>query len=219
MIPVVSRSSLSVSRPACMIPAVMILLSLVSFAGRPQGNTAAHLQAAYTAEMTAAARYTVFAEKAGQEGYPVIGLLFSAASRSQSIHADNLKAALEKMGRQAEPFIAPPITAGTTKENLEASIIGEDTEAGSIYPDYIATARGEKETHAVKAMRWAMETEIRHTIYYRNALTALNSDAVKDLPKTYQVCPKCGNTYNTVHPEDMCSFCGTPGNRFISFGK
>ena len=64
-----------------------------------------------------------------------------------------------------------------------------------------------------------METEKRHSLMYTNALTALNKNDLKSLPKVYWVCPKCGNTYDQAKPEDKCAFCYTSRDKFIKFDK
>lgn len=178
------------------------------------GKTADNLLKAYQGELTASSKYAAFSEQARKEGYERIAILFMAASRSEAIHAANHKTVLEKMGVTVRPF-TPSVTSGNTKENLETAIAGETNEAQDMYPGYIATAKQENATNAVKSMRWAMETERRHILFYRNALTAMNNKTVASLPSFYWICPKCGNTYDTPVPEDICSFCGTASNRYI----
>jgi rubrerythrin len=200
---------------------VLVLLALTRVSASPSppaGKTADNLSAAYMGEMTASAKYAAFSEQAHKEGYHQIGILFSAASRSESIHAANHKTVLEKMGKPVDPF-TPAFTVRSTKENLEEAINGETTEVSGMYPGYIATAKTENATDAVKSMRWAMETEKKHLIFCQNALTALNSNTVPDLPRFYWVCPKCGNTYDVPNPENMCSFCGTGNSRFVKIFK
>jgi rubrerythrin len=181
-------------------------------------KTSANMVAAYKGEMTASANYSAFAEQAKKEGYLQIAILFNTASRSEAIHAANHKTVLEKMG-VAVPAVTPVLSVKSTKENLAAAIGGETNEAQDLYPVYIATAKQENQTTAVKSMRWAMEVEKRHTIFFQNALAALNGNYMNTLPKFYWVCPKCGNTYDVPIPEGMCSFCGTANNRFLKITK
>ncbi len=201
-----------------LLPALLCLLLLprISFAGNEQ--TIANLQAAYKGESSASARYAAFAAQALKEGFPQIAVLFSAASKSESIHAANHKTVLTKLG-QAVPAFTPDVSVKTTKENLQAAIDGESNESMKMYPDFIATAKNDNETDAAKSMRWAMETEKKHLIYFQNALFALNGNTVTNLPKLYWVCPKCGNTYDVPTPESMCSFCGTSSSKFIKITK
>jgi rubrerythrin len=197
-----------------------MLLSVFMFPGTQlrADVTSSNLLAAYKGEFTAAAKYAAFAEQASKEGFVQIAVLFSAAARSEAIHAANHKAVLEKMGTVVA-VVKPEFTIKSTKENLDAAIKGEGDEVQSMYPAYIASAKQENQANAVKSMRWAMETERKHLIYFQNALASLNDNALGSLPKFYWVCPKCGNTFNAPEPEAMCSFCGTPNSKFIKVAK
>jgi rubrerythrin len=184
----------------------------------PAGKTADNLLTAYKAELAASAKYTAFAEEAHKDGHHQIGILFNAVARAEAIHAANHKTVLEKMGIKVQPY-TPVFTVKTTKENLEEAISGESAEVNSLYPGWIATAKSENASSAVKSMRWAMETERRHTIFLQNALTTLQNNTASQLPRFYWVCPKCGNTYDVAKPEGMCSFCGTASTRFEKIFK
>jgi rubrerythrin len=61
---------------------------------------------AFTGETTASAKYAAFAQKAEQEGYHEIAMLFKAASKSEKVHATNHKAVLTEAG-QAVPEVNP----------------------------------------------------------------------------------------------------------------
>ncbi len=181
------------------------------------GKTSGNLQAAYREEMAATATYAAFAEQATKDNLPLIALLFTAASRSEAVHAANYRTILEKKGIRI-PESRPEFAVLTTKENLETAVSQETKEIQEIYPGYITTAKQESEMNALKTLRWAMETEKRHAICFRNALAALNGGFLDNLPKVYWVCPKCGNTYDVPDPENMCSLCGTMNTRFIRIG-
>ncbi len=144
--------------------------------------------------------------------------MFEATSKAEAIHALNHKAVMEKLQVKADP-VMPHFTVKTTKENLEDAIQGENYEFTSMYPDFIKTAKDDNANDAIKSFRWAMETEKRHSLMYTNALTALNKNDLKSLPKVYWVCPKCGNTYDQAKPEDKCAFCYTSRDKFIKFDK
>ena len=144
--------------------------------------------------------------------------MFEATSKAEAIHALNHKAVMEKLQVKADP-VMPHFTVKTTKENLEDAIQGENYEFTSMYPDFIKTAKDDNANDAIKSFRWAMETEKRQSLMYTNALTALNKNDLKSLPKVYWVCPKCGNTYDQAKPEDKCAFCYTSRDKFIKFDK
>jgi rubrerythrin len=200
------------------ITAIILALFILNGTSVRAAQTATNLLASYKGELTASAKYAAFADQARKEGFTQVAILFSATSRSESIHAANHKTVLEKLGVTVDPF-KPDITVKSTKENLEASIKGETDEVQTMYPGYIATAKSENQANAVKSMRWAMETERKHLIFMQNALAALSQNSLGSLPKFYWVCPKCGNTYDVPEPEGMCSFCGTANTKFIKVTK
>jgi rubrerythrin len=179
-------------------------------------TTSQNLMSAYKGEMTASAKYTAFADKAVKDGFPQVALLFRAVAKSESIHAANHKTVLERMGQKPEVF-KPEFTVKSTRENLDDALKGETAEVMTMYPGYITTAKAEKADDAVKSMRWALDTEKRHIVYYQNAIMAMDGKTTSALPAVYWVCPKCGNTYNVAEPEALCSFCSTAKAKFIKF--
>jgi len=60
--------------------------------------TIKNLKSAYQDEANAHIRYTLFAKKAGKDGYPQVAKLFRAASRSELEHSNAHKDAIEKLG-------------------------------------------------------------------------------------------------------------------------
>jgi rubrerythrin len=85
-----------------------------------------------------------------------------------------------------------------------------------MYPGFVATAKEEGVTDGAKSMRWAMDTEKNHLIFYNKALEALKAGT---LSKLYWVCPKCGNTFDVTKPAKECPLCGTPSSKYIKFDK
>jgi rubrerythrin len=194
-----------------------IFTGLLTFAGGAD-KTIENLKAGFKGESTASAKYAAYAVQANKDGMPQIAAMFEATSRAEAIHANNHKMVIEKMGQKTDP-VTPEFAVKTTKENLQDAIAGETYEMTTMYPDFIATAKGEGSDAAVKSFRWAMETEKKHQLMYQNALNALNAKKVETLSKVYFVCPKCGNTFDVAKPEASCSFCSTKSDKFIKFGK
>lgn len=108
-----------------------LLVKLPLIGGQPaqasaaQSATIKNLQAAYNGETNAHVRYLAFAQKADQEGYKQVAILFRAAAAAEAIHAANHGAVLREMGATPIAKIETP-TVTTTKANLEAAITGED---------------------------------------------------------------------------------------------
>lgn len=200
---------------------IVVLLSvvaLVAFSGCSQPKpvkTIENLKAGIKGETTASAKYLAFAEKARLEGYEPIAKLFEAASKAESIHADNHSKVLKSLGEEMEAF-TPEFEVKTTAENLQAAIDGEGYEATTMYPGFLEAATAEKVEKAVKSFSWAMDTEKKHKEFYSKALDALSSMAVASLPIAYTICPVCGNTYDAAFVDPSCTFCGTAKEKFLS---
>jgi rubrerythrin len=181
-------------------------------------KTIANLKAAYKGESTASAKYAAYAEQARKEGLVSIAIMFTATSKSEAIHASNHKVVLERLGQKVNA-VKPEFTVKTTKENLEDAAKGESYEIITMYPGFLATAKEEDVTDGVKSIRWAMNTEKNHLIFYNKALEALKAGKAGTLPKLYWVCPKCGNTFDVAKPGKECPLCGTASSKYIRFDK
>jgi rubrerythrin len=201
--------------------AKLIMLSftaviLYSCASKPL-KTIEDLKAAYNGESTASAKYAAFAEKAKQEGFDTVAVMFLATSKAESVHAGNHKKVLEKLGVKIEGPEIGKFEIKTTAENIDDALKGETYEVETMYPGFIKDAEGEKVPDAVKSFTWAIDTEKKHQVFYKNALEALNSGGEKTLPAVWFVCPVCGNTYDGATVAKVCDFCMTPKEKFIQF--
>jgi len=180
-----------------------------------ENKTVDNLKEALQGETTASAKYAAFAQKAKEENLPQIAALFSAASKSESIHAGNHRNALGNMGWKVD--VQPEsFTFGTTLENLQAAFSGEKHEVESMYPGFIEQATTDNANEAVKSFNWAVDTEEKHMELYQAAIDALKTKKEVSLPSEYFICPKCGFTYNNTDVEDNCELCGTEKAKFFS---
>jgi len=178
-------------------------------------KTIDNLKAGITGETTASAKYAAYAQKASEEGLLPIAQLFKAASKAESIHANNHLKVLEKLGEKMDP-IDPKFEVKTTKENLQDAIKGESYEFATMYPGFIQSAKDENVKDAITSFNWALDTEKKHRDFYQKALDALDKSETASLPTVFFVCPKCGNTYDAATVTAKCDFCKTPKEKFIS---
>ena len=161
-------------------------------------NTRDNLKSAFAGESQANRRYTAFARKADEEGFPQIAKLFRAAAEAETVHATNH---LKVMGE-----IKP------TQSNLEAALSGETFEFKKMYPEYLQTAKQENDTQAAWSFDVANKVEQIHANLYGKAIQAQKSG--RDLPNVdYFVCGVCGNTVEGTPPE-ICPICGAPKSKF-----
>ncbi|HNW35369.1 MAG TPA: rubrerythrin family protein, partial [Candidatus Ozemobacteraceae bacterium] len=174
------------------------------------GKTLENMQTAFNGESNAQERYTAFSKKADEEGFLAVGSLFRAAAKSESIHAANLKAEIEKQGGKAEAKIETP-DVKSTKENLEAAMNGETSEKDKMYPEFKAIAETENQEKAIMLFGGTAKVEAEHAALYAEALK--NLDASKTAKKDYFVCTICGFTTATA-PADKCPVCSAPKDKF-----
>lgn len=172
-----------------------------------------HLKDAFKGETTASAKYAAYANKAEEEGYHEIAMLFKAASTSENIHANNHKAVLQEAGAEA-PAVTPEFEVKTTAENLKDAIAGESYEITTMYPEFLKTANDAGAQLSLISLNYAYKTEQKHKVFYEKALAALEGNNVKSLTTVYYVCPTCGNTYETTSPK-RCGISMTGADRFL----
>ena len=161
-------------------------------------KTTDNLQAAFAGESQAGRKYTAFARKAEDEGYPQIAKLFRAAAMAESVHAINH---LKANGG-----------VSSTSENLKAALAGESYEVTTMYPPMISEAETDGDKKATTSFKWAYEVEKVHEALYRYALEHMDPNA--PVPE-YYVCPICGYTHEGKF-EGKCPVCGTPAEKFVA---
>ncbi len=163
--------------------------------------TESNLQAAFAGESQAHMKYLHYAQKAQEEGYENIARLFRAVAFAEQAHAGNH---FKTMGY-----------LGSTRENLEDAIQGENFEVEEMYPAYDAVAKVQDERNAERVIHWALEAEKVHAGLYAQAKQAVDSG--KDLPLAdIYICSVCGWTV-TGTPPDKCPLCGSPQKAFVKF--
>lgn len=182
-----------------------------AFAAKPApGKTLDNLMAAFNGESNAHARYLAFAQKADEEGYGKVASLFRAAARAEEIHAANHAKVIESLGGTAKATIETP-DVKTTAENLQAAIAGESYERDTMYPEFLATARAERNVDAVETFNYAKSAEAEHAKLYQNALD--NLDQMTGAGVTYYVCSVCGFTTTRVD-FSKCPSCFSPKEKY-----
>lgn len=155
-------------------------------------------QEALAGESQANRKYQAFSEKAAEEGFKNVAVLYKAASEAEAIHAKKLLKVLAVIG--------------STGKNLEASIEGETHEFTTMYPEFVKAAEAEKRSDALLAFTHAMKAEEVHAGLYKKALAAINAGHDLGREKVF-LCPVCGNIEIGKVP-DKCPICGVFGKQF-----
>jgi rubrerythrin len=162
-------------------------------------KTVENLKRAFAGESQASRRYLIFAQKAEEEGFPQVSKLFLAAAEAETVHAFN--------------HIRTTGEIRSTVENLQSAVEGEAFEFKRMYPDYIKTAKKEKNAQAVWSFNVASQVEQVHANLFTGAMKALK--AGKELVKVdYCVCNVCGNTIEKEAPS-KCPICGSPKEKIL----
>ena len=161
-------------------------------------TTIENLKEAFAGESQAFQKYSAFAKKAEQDGFPTIARLFLLTAQAEKIHAEGHFKSMDGVA--------------STVENLKAAIDGETYEFTKMYPPMLQ--QGERDGHKAKRMfAYAVEAESVHARLYTQAMDA--AKAGKDLGVTeFFLCPVCGYIEFGKAP-DKCPVCSTLGTKFV----
>ncbi len=172
-------------------------------------STLDNLQAAFEGESNAAAKYTVYAKKADEEGYAGAASLFRAAAHAERVHAANHAAVIKAQGATPQAIIPAP-EVRTTLENLKDALAGETHEFQVMYPEFLVKARGDRDKGAIRTFAFAKAAEESHARFYQAAIDALEEWRE---PREFYVCRVCGETV-TMLDFEKCPVCKEPISEF-----
>ena len=157
-----------------------------------------NLQEAFAGESQANRKYLAYAVQAERDGYPGVARLFRAAAEAETVHA---LAHFRVMGG-----------VGSTIDNLNDAVAGEDYEYKEMYPAFLKLAKEEGWKPAEFSFSNALAVEEVHSDLFAKARKAVESG--HDLPDTaIYVCPVCGNTVEGSAP-DTCPVCHIAGEKY-----
>jgi len=179
--------------------------------------TAQNLRSAYAGESMAYQRYKVWGQKANEEGFENVALLFDAIAYAEEVHAGNHFAAHDNVEGDFLVAGGGEFGLGTTSENLVGAIEGEEGEVEQMYPTYSIVAKEQGESDAVRSFHYALEAEQIHAKLFRNAKKQVDNG--EDIELEYvTICEVCGHTVVDGLP-DKCPVCGEPSSAFRKFTK
>ncbi|MBI2865985.1 MAG: rubrerythrin [Chloroflexi bacterium] len=124
-------------------------------------RTEESLKAAFSGESQANRKYTAFARKADEEGYPEIANLFRATAEGETAHALQHLHHLQGVN--------------STRENLEAALQGETEEYTRMYPEMARVARQEGQEEIARWFEATAKAEKAHADRFREALQKLGA--------------------------------------------
>jgi len=163
-------------------------------------STMENLQNAFAGESQANRKYLAFAARAEEEGFVQIAKLFRATAAAETVHAHAHLRAMKAIG--------------TTRQNVDTAMNGEEFEFKQMYPKFVEEAKAEENEVALMSFKNAMAVEQVHYSLYLHALDKLKQG--EDMaPQDIFVCAVCGNTVLGQAPE-RCPVCGAPKGKFDS---
>jgi rubrerythrin len=157
----------------------------------------------------------VWSEKAEKDGFPNVAILFKAIAYAEEVHAGNHFQALSNISGDFLVASGAGFGLGSTSENLEGAINGENYEIEQMYPSFYLVAKDQQENDAIRSFHYALEAEKIHSKLYSESKEAVDNDEEYDL-EFVSVCQVCGHTVKDGIP-DKCPVCGAPKNKFKKF--
>ncbi len=160
-------------------------------------KTEENIKAAFAGESQARNKYTYFAEKAREEGYHYIAKIFEETALNEMNHAKDHFKLLSGVG--------------TTAENLEAAMSGENYEAIDMYPQFAEEAEAEGNTDAALLFKMIGKVEAHHRERYKKLLEMVQNGTVfkREKPIKWK-CSVCGFTVEGTEPPPKCPACKNP---------
>jgi rubrerythrin len=177
--------------------------------------TAGNLRSAFGGESMASMRYLIWADQAEKEGFPNVARLFRAVSYAERVHATNHFRAMKDVSGAFEVTSGGGFGLGSTAENLQGAIDGENFEVAEMYPAYLEVAKLQGEKGAERSMSYALAAEKIHAAMYQEAKQAVDGGSDVELGAV-QICDVCGYTAQGEPPE-KCPICGATKAKFTAF--
>ncbi len=171
-------------------------------------RTEKNLLASFAGESQARARYTLFAEKARQEGYEQIAAIFLETAEQELSHAKQFFSFLE--GGAVEIRGAYPAgVVGDTATNLAEAAAGEREEWGELYESFAKIAQEEGFQKIANLYKLIAGVEQMHEQRYLKLLDRVKKGMVfEDIVPVEWMCRKCGYTITSKAAPKRCPTCG-----------
>lgn len=159
-------------------------------------------------ESEANEKYQLFAQKAQDEGFSGVALLFKALSAAERIHIKNHRSALKE---EFTVQVDSSDEVQSTLENLQNAVNGEYEETKKLYPQLMKGIKKELKTLEGKvanlSLQWAMDAELKHYKLLKKALNAVLGGTDLTLSEIY-ICKVCGNLILPEEKAKECELCG-----------
>lgn len=180
-------------------------------------KTMENLAKAFIGESQARNRYTIYAKVAKKEGYEQISEIFLNTAENEREHAKwamrMIQSLKEEAGEVPELIVEAdvPTTLGTTAQNLESTIEGENYETTKMYPEFAKVAEEEGLKDIADRLNAIGRVEAHHEERFRKLLDQIEAGSVfKKDNEVDWICRKCGYVHGGMEPPEKCPSCDHP---------
>ena len=180
-------------------------------------QTLNNLMKAFAGESQARNRYTMFSEKATEEGFDQISNLFIETAGNEKVHAElffnHLKTGLEG---QVFPYSVNinteyPVAIDNTLNNLKFAAMGEKEEGHNIYPYFSGIAKDEGFPEVAVTFSLIAAIEKKHEERFEKLANNVETDSVfKKADKQEWKCTTCGHIHTGNNAPEICPVCKKP---------
>lgn len=171
-------------------------------------RTEHNLLASFAGESQARSRYTLFAEKAKEEGYEQIAAIFLETAEQELSHARQFFGLLE--GGAVEITAAYPAgVVGDTRANLAAAAAGEHEEWSDLYSNFAEIAQEEGFPKIAALYKLIAKVEQMHEDRYTKLMQHLDNGTMFEQAEPVEwMCRRCGYSVSAKAAPKRCPVCG-----------
>ena len=173
-------------------------------------RTIENLAKAFVGESQARNRYTFYAKVARKEGFEQIAEIFRITAENEKEHAKRLFEHIVELSGNEKITIETgvPNVFGTTVENLQAAIEGENYECEKMYPQFAETAESEGLGKIATRLKAIAVAEKHHEERFKKLLANVEAGTVFKKDEAVEwVCMECGYTHKGKQAPAKCPSC------------
>jgi len=162
-------------------------------------------------------KYTMFAKIARKEDLEVIARVFEETAENERVHAQEEFEMIK--GAVQTPATLEIKAFATTSDNLRLAAEGEKYEWTTMYPDFAADAKEEKQFEALRLFENLAKVEAQHEERYIIIAEKLDSKTLfsSNVDLKWK-CLNCGNIFVGKVPPKKCPVCLKPWTWYLPLG-
>lgn len=170
-------------------------------------KTEKNLYKTFAGESRARSKYSLYAEKAREEGYRWVGEIFDETASNEYAHS-------------REVFKRYLCKVDSTEENLVDSAYFENEESESIYKEFERVAMEEGFEEIAKFYKELQEVEESHKKRFLALCEKIRTDSMfKSYTESYWQCMNCGYIHEGMEAPAICPLCKYDRSYFKPYCK